>query len=55
MNRHFSLDRVPPPVPVATREILGGGGLKLHTREWGNPEGSPCCSSTAGRRAICAG
>jgi non-heme chloroperoxidase len=41
MNRDFTLDRVPPPVPVATREILGGGGLKLHAREWGNPEGFP--------------
>ena len=35
------LDREPLPVPVATREILGGGGLKLHAREWGNPEGFP--------------
>ncbi len=41
MNRDFTLDRIPPPVPVATREILGGGGLKLHAREWGNPEGFP--------------
>ena len=41
MNRDFTLERVPAPVPVATREILGGGGLKLHAREWGNPEGFP--------------
>src|SRR5689334_20121525 len=41
MNRDFTLDRIPPPVSVATREILGGGGLKLHAREWGNPEGPP--------------
>jgi non-heme chloroperoxidase len=41
MNRDFTLDREPLPVPVATREILGGGGLKLHAREWGNPEGYP--------------
>ena len=41
MNRDYSLDRIPPPVPIATREILGGGGLKLHAREWGNPEGPP--------------
>ena len=39
MNHDFTLDREPPPVPVATREILGGGGLKLHAREWGNPGG----------------
>ena len=41
MNRDFTLERVPAPVPVAAREILGGGGLKLHAREWGNPEGFP--------------
>ena len=41
MSRDFTLDREPLPVPVATREILGGGGLKLHAREWGNPEGFP--------------
>ena len=41
MNSDFTLDRVPSPVPVATREILGGGGLKLHAREWGNPKGPP--------------
>ena len=38
MNHDRPPDRVPPPVPFATREILGGGGLKLHVREWGNPE-----------------
>ena len=25
--------------PVATHEIRGGGGLRLHAREWGNAEG----------------
>jgi non-heme chloroperoxidase len=25
--------------PVATHEIRGGGGLRLHAREWGDPEG----------------
>jgi non-heme chloroperoxidase len=25
--------------PVATHEIRGGGGLRLHAREWGNPDG----------------
>ncbi len=25
--------------PVATYEIRGGGGLRLHAREWGNPDG----------------
>jgi non-heme chloroperoxidase len=41
MNRDDPMDLVPPPVPVATREIVGGGGLKLHAREWGNPKGPP--------------
>jgi non-heme chloroperoxidase len=27
------------PIPIATHEILGGGGLRLHAREWGNPDG----------------
>ena len=27
------------PSPVATYEIRGGGGLRLHAREWGNPDG----------------
>ena len=39
MNRELALDRVSPPIPIATHEILGGGGLKLHAREWGNPKG----------------
>jgi len=41
MGHDRRLDEVPPPVPVATREILGGGGLKLHAREWGDPDGFP--------------
>jgi non-heme chloroperoxidase len=27
--------------PTATHEVRGGGGIKLHVREWGNPEGRP--------------
>lgn len=26
--------------PVATHEVRGGGGLRLHAREWGDPQGS---------------
>lgn len=26
-------------MPVATHEIRGGGGLRLHAREWGDPDG----------------
>jgi non-heme chloroperoxidase len=25
--------------PIATHNVLGGGGLRLHVREWGNPDG----------------
>ena len=39
MNRDSTLDRASPPIPATTHEILGGGGVKLHTREWGNPHG----------------
>jgi pimeloyl-ACP methyl ester carboxylesterase len=39
MNRDSALDQMSPPIPAATHEILGGGGLKLHAREWGNPGG----------------
>ena len=39
MDRDSALDPMPPPIPTATHEILGGGGLKLHAREWGNPGG----------------
>ena len=39
MNHELALDRVSPPTPIATHEILGGGGLKLCAREWGNPQG----------------
>jgi len=27
--------------PVATHEVRGGGGIRLHAREWGDPEGAP--------------
>jgi non-heme chloroperoxidase len=39
MNRDLALDRMSPPIPNATHEILGGGGVRLYAREWGNPEG----------------
>ena len=39
MDRDPALDPMSPPIPTATHEILGGGGLKLHAREWGNPRG----------------
>lgn len=39
MERDLTLERMSPPIPIATHEILGGGGVRLHAREWGNPEG----------------
>ena len=39
MESDSTLERLSPPIPIATHEILGGGGLRLHAREWGNPEG----------------
>jgi non-heme chloroperoxidase len=39
MDRNSTLDRASAPVPAATHEILGGGGVKLNAREWGNPGG----------------
>jgi non-heme chloroperoxidase len=41
MERKLTLQ--PTPLgrvqPVATHEIRGGGGVRLHAREWGNPSG----------------
>jgi non-heme chloroperoxidase len=39
MDRDSAVGRTSPPVPAVTRGILGGGGVKLHAREWGNPGG----------------
>jgi hypothetical protein len=39
MDRDSALDRASLPVPVATYEILAGGGIKLRAREWGNRAG----------------
>jgi non-heme chloroperoxidase len=39
MNRDSALDPTSPPVPTITRDILGGGGVNLHAREWGTPRG----------------
>lgn len=39
MDRNSALDQTSHPVPVVTHSVLGGGGVRLHTREWGNPRG----------------
>jgi non-heme chloroperoxidase len=37
LNHNLSRDGA----PIATYDVEGGGGLTLHVREWGNPEGPP--------------
>ena len=39
MDRVSTLDRASRPMPATTYEILGGGGVMLHVREWGNAGG----------------
>ena len=39
MDHDPGLGQMSPPIPAATHEIIGGGGLKLHAREWGNKGG----------------
>ena len=39
MDRDLAPDRTSPRIPATTHEIIGGGGVKLHAREWGNPGG----------------
>jgi pimeloyl-ACP methyl ester carboxylesterase len=39
MEPEATLKRPSMPAPTATHEIRGGGDVRLHAREWGNPEG----------------
>jgi non-heme chloroperoxidase len=39
MGRDTTMQQLSPPIPIATHEIYGGGGVRLHAREWGNPDG----------------
>jgi non-heme chloroperoxidase len=43
MERNLTLDqaRAEASEPIATHDVRGGGGLRLHAREWGNPRGHP--------------
>ena len=36
-----NLSRDGGSLPIATHDVEGGGGLRLHVREWGNPQGLP--------------
>ena len=39
MDRDSTRELGSCPMPATTHEILGGGGVKLHVREWGDPSG----------------
>lgn len=41
MERNLTLEAAPAKTvaPFATHEVCGGGGLRLHVREWGNRQG----------------
>jgi non-heme chloroperoxidase len=41
MQHMLSIEATQVGEPLATREVRGGGGLKLHLREWGNLQGPP--------------
>ena len=40
MRHDLSSEVAPGPAgPIATHEVRGGGGLRLHVREWGDRDG----------------
>ena len=41
MERTLSVDPTAESEPTATHDVRGGGGLRLHVREWGDPQGPP--------------
>jgi pimeloyl-ACP methyl ester carboxylesterase len=41
MERTLSVDPTLEGEPMATHDVRGGGGLRLHVREWGDPQGPP--------------
>jgi pimeloyl-ACP methyl ester carboxylesterase len=41
MQRTLDADATQPGEPLATHEVRGGGGLRLHVREWGSRQGPP--------------
>jgi non-heme chloroperoxidase len=41
MARTLSVGAMQAPEPVATHDVRGGGGIRLHAREWGDPQGRP--------------
>jgi pimeloyl-ACP methyl ester carboxylesterase len=41
MERTLSIDGEHVHEPIATHDVRGGDGLRLHVREWGDPQGPP--------------
>jgi non-heme chloroperoxidase len=41
MERTLSTAATEPGGPIATHEVRGGGGVRLHVREWGDAQGPP--------------
>jgi len=41
MERTLGVEPTSDGEPIATRDVRGGGGLRLHVREWGDPQGPP--------------
>jgi pimeloyl-ACP methyl ester carboxylesterase len=41
MQRTLDADATQPGQPLATHEVRGGGGLRLHVREYGSAQGPP--------------
>jgi non-heme chloroperoxidase len=41
MERTLNIDETHVGEPIATRNVRGGDGLKLHVREWGDAQGPP--------------
>jgi non-heme chloroperoxidase len=41
MDRTLRIDGMHLDEPIATHDVRGGDGLRLHVREWGDPEGPP--------------
>src|SRR3954465_9376145 len=41
MERTVIIDGAQVDEPVATHDVRGGGGLRLHVREWGERDGRP--------------
>lgn len=41
MERALRIDGAQLDKPISTHEVCGGGGLRLHVREWGDPHGPP--------------